>query len=56
MQGGVEDEGRIDRKEEEEDVGEREDQTFQDGTLDDETIPSPGGPRGRSSPDWPEPE
>lgn len=35
----------------EEDIGENEDQTFQDGTLDDGI-----NPRGGNSPDWPEPE
>lgn len=37
----------------EEDMREH-DQTFQDGTRDDGTAPSPGGLRGRSSSDWPE--
>lgn len=40
----------------EEDIGENEDQTFQDGTLDDGITPSPEGLRGRNSPDWPQPE
>lgn len=39
-----------------EDVRDREAQTFQDGTLDVGIIPSPEGPRGGHSPDWPEPE
>lgn len=33
-----------------------EDQTFQDGILDDGMTPSPEGLRGDKSPDWPEPE
>lgn len=43
-------------KEEQDDVRENEDQTFQDGILDDGTSPSPEGLRGGSSPDWPEPD
>lgn len=39
-----------------EDIREDEGQTFQDGTLDDGIIASPGGLRGRNSPGWPQPE
>lgn len=48
------DEGQTEGKEE--DIRENEDQTFQDGTLDDGMTPSPEGLRGDISPDWPEPE
>lgn len=40
----------------EEEIRDSEEQTFQDGTLDDGIIPSPEGPRGGNSPDWPKPE
>lgn len=33
-------------------IEEDADQTFQDGTLDDGIIPSPGGLRGGNSPNW----
>ncbi len=52
----MEDDRRIKRSEGGEHRGENEDQTFQDGTLDDGIVPSPEGLRGRNSPDWPEPE
>lgn len=50
----MKDERRI--KEVKEDIGENEDQTFQDGILDEGIIPSPEGLRGRNSPDWLEPD